>query len=82
MAKEKEVALKVRPLDDRVVVEPLEAEEKTTGGILLLDRNRMQAIDRAGGFVEKSCPKHVGEELVVPVPSPAVIERNEEETHG
>jgi chaperonin GroES len=37
MAKEKEVALKVRPLDDRVVVEPLEAEDKTTGGILLPD---------------------------------------------
>jgi len=37
MAKEKEVTLKVRPLDDRVVVEPLEAEEKTSGGILLPD---------------------------------------------
>ena len=37
MAKEKELSLKVRPLDDRVVVEPLEAEEKTTGGILLPD---------------------------------------------
>jgi chaperonin GroES len=37
MAKEKEVELKVRPLDDRVVVEPLEAEEKTAGGILLPD---------------------------------------------
>src|SRR5436305_15348888 len=37
IAKEKEVNLKVRPLDDRVVVEPLEAEEKTTGGILLPD---------------------------------------------
>jgi chaperonin GroES len=37
MAKEKEVALKVRPLDDKVVVEPLEAEEKTSGGILLPD---------------------------------------------
>jgi chaperonin GroES len=37
MAKDKEVALKVRPLDDRVVVEPLEAEEKSTGGILLPD---------------------------------------------
>jgi chaperonin GroES len=35
MAKTSE--LKVRPLDDRVVVEPLEAEEKTTGGILLPD---------------------------------------------
>src|SRR5882672_6178608 len=37
MAKEKDVALKVRPLDDRVVVEPLEASEKTSGGILLPD---------------------------------------------
>src|SRR5881296_3792734 len=37
MAKEKEVQLKIRPLDDRVVVEPLEAEEKTSGGILLPD---------------------------------------------
>jgi chaperonin GroES len=37
MAKDKEAALKVRPLDDRVVVEPLEAEEKTSGGILLPD---------------------------------------------
>ena len=37
MAKEKEVQLKVRPLEDRVVVEPLEAEEKTAGGILLPD---------------------------------------------
>src|SRR5689334_3831121 len=35
--KEKEPNLKVRPLDDRVVVEPLEAEEKTPGGILLPD---------------------------------------------
>ena len=41
MAKEKQPAqsanIKVRPLDDRVVVEPLEAEEKTAGGILLPD---------------------------------------------
>ena len=27
----------IRPLEDRVVVEPLEAEEKTAGGILLPD---------------------------------------------
>jgi chaperonin GroES len=33
----KETHLKVRPLDDRVVVEPLEADEKTAGGILLPD---------------------------------------------
>jgi chaperonin GroES len=31
---------KIRPLDDRVVVEPLEAEEKTAGGILLPDTAR------------------------------------------
>lgn len=29
--------IKIRPLDDRIVVEPLEAEEKTAGGILLPD---------------------------------------------
>ncbi len=33
----KNVELKIRPLDDRVVVEPLEAAEKTSGGILLPD---------------------------------------------
>jgi chaperonin GroES len=33
----KEASLKIRPLDDRVVVEPLEAEEMTSGGILLPD---------------------------------------------
>ena len=37
MSKEKELNLKVRPLDDRVIVEPLEAEDKTAGGILLPD---------------------------------------------
>jgi chaperonin GroES len=31
---------KVRPLDDRVVVEPIEAEETTAGGILLPDSAR------------------------------------------
>ena len=30
-------ALTLKPLDDRVVVQSLEAEEKTTGGILLPD---------------------------------------------
>ncbi len=29
--------LNIRPLDDRVVVEPLEAEETTAGGIVLPD---------------------------------------------
>jgi chaperonin GroES len=28
---------KIRPLDDRVVVEPMEAEERTAGGIVLPD---------------------------------------------
>jgi len=42
MAKEKESNLKIRPLDDRVVVEPLEAEEKTAGGILLPDSARQK----------------------------------------
>src|SRR5260370_36735157 len=40
MAKEKapkDVSWKIPPLDDRVVVEPLEAEEKSSGGILLPD---------------------------------------------
>ena len=29
--------IKIRPLDDRVVVTPLEAEERTAGGIVLPD---------------------------------------------
>ncbi len=29
--------MSIKPLEDRVVVEPLEAEEKTAGGILLPD---------------------------------------------
>ena len=29
--------MKLRPLDDRIVVQPLEAEEKTAGGIVLPD---------------------------------------------
>jgi len=37
MAKKADTNLSLRPLDDRIVVEPLEAEEKTTGGILLPD---------------------------------------------
>ena len=37
MAKTKDAPLSLRPLDDRVVVEAMEAEEKTSGGILLPD---------------------------------------------
>ena len=29
--------IKVRPLDDRVVVQPMESEERTSGGIVLPD---------------------------------------------
>lgn len=36
MAK-KEKTLKLRPLDDRIVVKRLDAEEKTAGGIILPD---------------------------------------------
>ena len=39
MAK-KEATLALRPLDDRVVVKPLEAEETTAGGIVLPDSAR------------------------------------------
>ena len=37
MAKKEAAALTLKPLDDRVVVEPLEADDKTSGGILLPD---------------------------------------------
>ena len=33
----KKSTLKLRPLEDRIVVEPLEAEEMTAGGIVLPD---------------------------------------------
>jgi chaperonin GroES len=36
----KKTTLKIRPLDDRVVVEPGEAEERTRGGIVLPDTAR------------------------------------------
>jgi chaperonin GroES len=32
--------IKIRPLDDRIVVEPLAAEETTAGGIVLPDSSR------------------------------------------
>ena len=32
--------IKIRPLDDRVVVEPMEAEDTTAGGIVLPDTAR------------------------------------------
>jgi chaperonin GroES len=37
MAKKDDTKFSVKPLDDRVVVEPLDAEESTAGGILLPD---------------------------------------------
>lgn len=37
MAKKDDGKISMRPLDDRVVVEPLDAEESTAGGILLPD---------------------------------------------
>ena len=35
MAKKKEVALKAKPLGDRVLIKPLKTEEATAGGIIL-----------------------------------------------
>ena len=40
--------IKLRPLDDRVVVEPLEAEEMTAGGIVLPDAAQGKAATRQG----------------------------------
>lgn len=37
MAKDKKAEINLEPLDDRVVVQRLEAEEKTAGGIVLPD---------------------------------------------
>ena len=37
MAKDKDISKRLAPLDDRVVVKVLEAEEKSAGGILLPD---------------------------------------------
>ncbi len=37
MAKKAKTTISLRPLDDRVVVKRLEAEEKTAGGIILPD---------------------------------------------
>lgn len=36
----KSTNIKVRPLDDRVVIQPFEAEERTRGGIVLPDSAR------------------------------------------
>ena len=38
------MALNIRPLDDRVVIEPLEAEAKTAGGIVLPDTAKEKPI--------------------------------------
>jgi len=38
------MALNIRPLDDRVVIEPLEAETKTAGGIVLPDTAKEKPI--------------------------------------
>lgn len=36
--------MEIKPLDDRVVIEPLEAEEKTQGGIVLPDTAKEKPI--------------------------------------
>src|SRR5207249_11073111 len=64
MAKVSEMNLKVRPLDDRVVVEPLEAEERTSGGILLPDTakqkpQRGRVLAAGPGKVRDTGERHV-----------------------
>jgi chaperonin GroES len=66
--------MKLRPLDDRVVIEPLEAEEKTAGGIVLPDaakekpqRGRVVAVGKGkrlddGSFCKISL--EVGDEVI------------------
>jgi chaperonin GroES len=36
--------MKLKPLDDRIVVKPMEAEEKTAGGIVLPDTAREKPV--------------------------------------
>ena len=49
---------KIRPLDDRVVVEPIEAEETTAGGIVLPDSAKEKP---AEGIVISTGPGKVAE---------------------
>ena len=51
--------MKVRPLDDRVLVKPMESEEKTEGGIVLPDTAKEKPMKRTvqavgGGKLLKS----------------------------
>lgn len=39
-ATKKKTKIKFRPMDDRILLEPIEADEKTTGGIILPDNVR------------------------------------------
>jgi len=47
--------MKIRPLDDRLVVEPMEAEEKTAGGIVLPDTAKEKP--QKGKIVAVGCGK-------------------------
>ena len=48
---------KIRPLEDRVVIKQIEAEEKTAGGIVLPDtaKEKPQRGNRARGRARASC---------------------------
>lgn len=56
----KKTAIKIRPLEDRVVVQPFEAEETTRGGIVLPSTAREKPLQGKviaagpGKFIEKS----------------------------
>ena len=48
--------LSLRPLDDRVVVEPQEAEERTAGGIVPRAMPETTAVDIELPDISKYCP--------------------------
>ena len=65
MAKDKTPS--VKPLDDRVVVEALEAEEKTAGGILLPDTAKQKPQRGVVRFVGPGKLTDKGERIAVSV---------------
>lgn len=79
--------LKIRPTEDRVVIEPLEAEEKTAGGILLPDtakekpqRGEVVAIGEEADLIKVAVgdrvlfPKYTGTEIKIEARDHLIIE--------
>ena len=57
--------MNIRPLDDRVVIQPLEAEERTAGGIVLPDAAREKP--------QRGLVKAVGPGLLLETGEPAGV---------